>query len=288
LTAKILDGLSAAAFLQSDVKRAVSQIQTEGIRPCLATILVGDDPSSAIYVGNKQKAAETVGILTRDHKLSSKCTQNELLELVKALNQDTEVHGILIQLPLPSHLDEFSVFTVLDPRKDVDCLTPYNSGLLINQKATLKPCTPTGIMALLNFHEIDLESLDITIINRSKLVGKPLVFLLLEKNATVTICHSKTKLLSEKIKNADVVISAVGNRKDFVVRADMVKPGSIIVDVGITRFEGKLVGDVDFENVKEVAAWVTPVPGGVGPMTVSMLLKNTVTASSLCKDLIYP
>ena len=286
MTAKILNGLAAAARVQANVQSSVSKLREAGIEPCLATILVGNDPSSAIYVRNKQKAAEAAGILTRDHKVSSGCTQAELQELVKRLNRDSTVNGILIQLPLPSHLDEFSILGVLDPLKDVDCLTPYNAGLLMSGKATLKPCTPSGILALLDFHNIDISSLDVTIINRGPLVGKPLVFLLLERNATVTICHSKTKGLNEKIKGADVLISAVGNRKDFVITSNMVKFGSIIIDVGITRFEGKLAGDVDFQNVKEVAEWITPVPGGVGPMTISMLLANTVAASTLCKAVI--
>ncbi len=251
-------------------------------------MLVGNDTSSAIYVRNKQKAAEIVGISTQDHKLSAECTQNELLGLVKKLNQDSKVHGILIQLPLPSQLDEFSILNELHPHKDVDCLTPYNAGLLMNGKATLKPCTPSGIIELLNFYNIDMESLDVTIINRSSLVGKPLVFLALGRNATVTVCHSKTRTLNEKTKNADVLISAVGNRKGFIIKSDMVKPGSVIIDVGITRFEGKLVGDVDFEDVKEVASWITPVPGGVGPMTILMLLKNTVAASWLNKGVLSP
>ena len=286
MTAKILNGLAAATHLQSNVKENVIKLRETGIEPCLATVLVGNDPSSAIYVRNKQKAAAAAGILTRDHKVSSGCTQEELQELIKTLNQDAAVNGILIQLPLPSHLDEFSVLGVLDPAKDVDCLTPYNSGLLMCGRATLKPCTPSGILALLNFYGIDINSLDVTIINRGPLVGKPLVFLLLERNATVTICHSKTKALNQKIKTADVLISAVGNRNDFVVTSNIVKPGAIIIDVGITRVEGKLAGDVDFENVKEVAEWITPVPGGVGPMTISMLLENTVAASSKSKGVV--
>jgi methylenetetrahydrofolate dehydrogenase (NADP+)/methenyltetrahydrofolate cyclohydrolase len=276
----VLDGLAAAAYVRWNVKSAAIQLQSEGINPCLATVLVGDDPSSMLYVRNKQKAAAAAGILTQDHKLSSSCTQRELIELIETLNSDLEVHGILIQLPLPSQIDEFSVFSILNPVKDVDGLTPYNAGMLVSGKAILKPCTPSGIVELLDFNKIEISGKDSLIVNRSTLVGKPLAFLLLERDATVIICHSKTKMLKEKLKSADMVVTAVGNREHFFLTADMIKPNSVIVDVGINRYRGKLSGDVDFENVKEKASWITPVPGGVGPMTISMLLKNTITAAS--------
>jgi methylenetetrahydrofolate dehydrogenase (NADP+) / methenyltetrahydrofolate cyclohydrolase len=285
LTARILDGLAAAASLRSNVKRAASQLRSEGIKPCLATVLVGDEPSSAIYVRNKHKAAAAIGILTRDYKLPSSCTQRELLELIETLNRDTEVHGILIQLPLPTQINEFLILSILNPVKDVDGLTPYNAGMLMSGKAILKPCTPAGIVELLDFNKVDISGVDSVIVNRSTLVGKPLAFLLLERDATVTVCHSKTKMLVDKLKTADVLITAVGNREHFVLTADMIKPHAVVIDVGISRYDGKLAGDVDFENVKEKASWITPVPGGVGPMTISMLLKNTITAASLKKEM---
>ena len=276
----MLDGLAASSYVRSNVKSAAIQLQNEGIKPCLATVLVGDDPSSMLYVRNKQKAAAAAGILTQDHKLSSSCTQRELIELIETLNSDLEVHGILIQLPLPSQINEFSVFSILNPIKDVDGLTPYSAGMLVSGKALLKPCTPSGIVELLDFNKIEISGMDSLIVNRSTLVGKPLAFLLLERDATVIICHSKTKMLKEKLRTADIVVTAVGNREHFFLTADMIKPHSVIVDVGINRYRGKLTGDVDFENVREKASWITPVPGGVGPMTISMLLKNTITAAS--------
>ena len=281
----MLDGLAAAACLQSNVKRAASQLRSGGTNPCLATVLVGDNESSALYVRNKHKAAAMAGIMTRDNKLPSSCSQGELIELIETLNRDSEVHGILVQLPLPPQINEFLIFSILNPLKDVDGLTPYNAGMLAGGRAILKPCTPAGILELLDFYKVEISGMDSVIVNRSTLVGKPLAFLLLERDATVTLCHSKTKMLVEKLKTADVVITAVGNRERFVLTADMVKPHSVIIDVGITRHGGKLAGDVDFENVKEKASWITPVPGGVGPMTVSMLLKNTITAASLKQEL---
>jgi methylenetetrahydrofolate dehydrogenase (NADP+)/methenyltetrahydrofolate cyclohydrolase len=285
LTARMLDGLAAAAFLRSNIKRAVSQLQRGGINPCLATVLVGDDPSSALYVRNKHKVAASVGILTRDNKLPSSCTQQELIKLIETLNRDSEVHGILVQLPLPQQINEFLILSILNPIKDVDGLTPYNAGMLVSGRAILKPCTPAGILELLDFYKIEISGMDSIIVNRSTLVGKPLAFLLLERDATVTVCHSKTKMLVEKLKTADLVITAVGDREHFVLTSDMVKPRTIIIDVGITRQGGMLAGDVDFENVKEKASWITPVPGGVGPMTVSILLKNTITAASLKQEM---
>lgn len=280
----MLDGLAAAAYLQSNVKRAASELRSGGINPCLATVLVGDDQSSALYVRNKHKAAAAAGIMTRDNKLPSSCTQRELIELIETLNRDSEVHGILVQLPLPPQINEFLIFNILNPMKDVDGLTPYNAGMLMCGRAILKPCTPAGILELLDFYKVELSGMDSIIVNRSTLVGKPLAFLLLERDATVTLSHSRTKMLVEKLKTANIVITAVGNREHFVLTEEMVRPSSIIIDVGISRHGGKLAGDVDFENVKEKASWITPVPGGVGPMTVSMLLKNTITAASLRQE----
>jgi methylenetetrahydrofolate dehydrogenase (NADP+)/methenyltetrahydrofolate cyclohydrolase len=207
------------------------------------------------------------------------------LELVQLLNHDPEIHGILVQLPLPKHIDELEIITSLSPLKDVDGLTPYNAGMLQSGMGLLKPCTPSGIIELLDYYKIDISGMDAVIVNRSNLVGKPLALLLLERNATVTICHSKTKELKEKLRNADLVVTAVGNRQRFTLTGDMIKEGAVVIDVGTARLNNKLVGDADFESVKQKASWVTPVPGGVGLMTRAMLLKNTVTAASIAKEM---
>jgi methylenetetrahydrofolate dehydrogenase (NADP+)/methenyltetrahydrofolate cyclohydrolase len=229
--------------------------------------------------------AKEVGIATRDHRLASAFTEAELIELIQLLNRDTDIHGILVQLPLPPHINEFHVINALNPIKDVDGLTPYNSGMLQNGMALLKPCTPSGIMEMLDYYKIDPAGKDAIIINRSNLVGKPLAFMLLERNATVTICHSKTRDLVDKLTRADMIVSAVGNRERFTLGAAMIREGAVIIDVGTAKLNGKLVGDVDFGSVKEKAAWVSPVPGGVGLMTRAMLLKNTVTAAAVAKEM---
>jgi methylenetetrahydrofolate dehydrogenase (NADP+)/methenyltetrahydrofolate cyclohydrolase len=270
-----------SADIKSRVMRAVRELKAVGVQPCLATVLVGDDPASATYVESKHKDAKEVGIITRDHRLAATFKQNELVELVQLLNNDPEVHGILVQLPLPSHIHEFDILTSLNPLKDVDGLTPYNIGMLQSGNAALKPCTPSGIMELLDYYKIDVSGMDVVIVNRSNLVGKPLLTLMLERDATVTICHSKTKDLNEKLRRADLVVTAVGNRQRFTLTANMVKGDVVIIDVGIARLNGRLTGDLDFESVKQKASWITPVPGGVGLMTRAMLLKNTVTAASL-------
>lgn len=281
MTAKILDGLAAAAHLKARSKNSADELIKKGIGPCLATVLVGDDQSSAVYVRNKQKAASEVGIVTRDHKLSSSCSEAELIELIQLLNRDKQIHGILVQLPLPPQIDRFLILRLIDPKKDVDGLTPYNAGLLMTNNAVLKPCTPAGIIELLDYNEVGISGKDAIIINRSALVGKPLGFLFLERDATVTICHSRTRSLTEKLERADILVTAVGNRHEFLLTAEMIKPDSVIIDVGISKHNGRITGDVDFESVKEKASWITPVPGGVGPMTISMLLKNTITAASI-------
>ena len=281
MVARIIDGKVVSADIKSRVMRAVRELKALGVQPCLATVLVGDDPASATYVESKHKDAKEVGIITRDHSLAVTFKQNELVELVQLLNNDPEVHGILVQLPLPSHIDEFDILTSLNPLKDVDGLTPYNIGMLQSGNAALKPCTPSGIMELLDYYKIDVSGMDVVVVNRSNLVGKPLLTLMLERDATVTICHSKTKDLNEKLHRADLVVTAVGNRQRFTLTANMVKEDVVIVDVGIARLNGRLTGDLDFESVKQKASWITPVPGGVGLMTRAMLLKNTVTAASL-------
>ena len=281
MVARIIDGKVVSADIKSRVMMAVRELKAVGVQPCLATVLVGEDPASATYVESKHKDAKEVGIITRDHRLAATFKQNELVELVQLLNNDPEVHGILVQLPLPSHIHEFDILTSLNPLKDVDGLTPYNIGMLQSGNAALKPCTPSGIMELLDYYKIDVSGTDVVIVNRSNLVGKPLLTLMLERDATVTICHSKTKDLNEKLRRADLVVTAVGNRQRFTLTANMVKEDVVIIDVGIARLNGRLTGDLDFESVKQKASWITPVPGGVGLMTRAMLLKNTVTAASL-------
>jgi methylenetetrahydrofolate dehydrogenase (NADP+)/methenyltetrahydrofolate cyclohydrolase len=285
LGARILDGKVVSADVKARVKVAVDQLRANGVQPCLATVLVGEDPASAMYVASKQKDAKEVGIITRDHRVDSNFKQLELVELVQLLNRDASVHGVLVQLPLPSHINEFQVMNSLTPIKDVDGLTPYNAGMLQNGKAHLKPCTPSGIMEILDYYDIDPSGKDAVIINRSNLVGKPLALMLLERDATVTVCHSRTRDLGAKLNDADIVISAVGNRERFTLTGDMIRDGAIVVDVGTAKLNGRLTGDADFESVKQKASWISPVPGGVGLMTRAMLLKNTVSAASVSSEM---
>ncbi len=285
MTGKKIDGLEVAKSVKERVKKAVSELKIQGVEPCLATILVGDNPASATYVKNKHKACSEVGILTKDHKPSATISQEEMNDLIDSLNNDRAVHGILVQLPLPKHLDEFTTTSRIFPTKDVDGLTPHNVGLLSMGKAVLKACTPSGIMEMFDYYNIDLTGKNIVMINRSNLVGKPLYHMLLEKNATVITCHSKTKNLRDICQLGDIIISAVGNRTKFVLTPEMIKNGAIVIDVGTSHHDGKLVGDADFDKIIEKASYATPVPGGVGPMTVAMLLKNTITAASLSKGL---
>lgn len=281
MTGVRIDGVIIAKAVKDRIKQAVNELKAQGTNPCLATILIGDNPASATYVRNKHKACEEVGILTRDHKLGANIVQPELNEIIDKLNADDSVHGILIQLPLPKQLDEFTTTSRILPIKDVDGLTPHNAGLLAMKKAVLVACTPSGVMEMFDYHGIDLEGKNIVLINRSNLVGKPLYHLLLEKNATVLTCHSKTKNLKEMCQSADIIITAVGDRNKFTLTPEMIKEGAIVIDVAISRFNEKLVGDSDFDQIIQKASFATPVPGGVGPMTVAMLLKNTVTAASM-------
>ncbi|HKX80894.1 MAG TPA: bifunctional 5,10-methylenetetrahydrofolate dehydrogenase/5,10-methenyltetrahydrofolate cyclohydrolase, partial [Nitrososphaera sp.] len=283
--AQIIDGKVVSADVKARVKKAVSELNESGVHPCLATVLVGDDPASATYVSGKQNDAKEVGISTRDHRLGTKFKQSELIELVTLLNNDPEIHGILVQLPLPPQIEEFHVINSLNPIKDVDGLTPYNAGMLQNGKAILKPCTPSGIIEMMDFYQIEIPGKDAVIVNRSNLVGKPLALMLLERDATVTVCHSRTRNLAAKLSAADLVITAVGNRERFTLTGEMIKEGAVVIDVGTARVAGKLTGDADFESVKSKASWITPVPGGVGLMTRAMLLKNTVSAASLSKGM---
>lgn len=262
------------------VRKKVSTLASQGIKPCLATVLVGNNQASATYVKNKQIAASGVGILTRDYKFPQDIIQEELSKTIQELNHDENVHGILIQLPLPDQI-ETSITNLVRHEKDVDGLTSYNLGLLLKASPKLVPCTPLGILELLDFYNIDVKGMDVAIINRSNLVGKPLGFLLMDRDATVTFFHSKSKGMQDKLRNFDCIITAVGDRQKFILTGNMVKENAIIFDVGITRINGKIHGDVDFKSVSEKAAYITPVPGGVGPMTVTMLLKNTVHAASI-------
>jgi len=281
-----IDGIEVSNAVKEILKSAVEKLNSEDVIPCLATVLVGDDPASATYVKNKHNACEKVGIKTKDQKLSADTTQKELDKIIDNLNNDNEVHGILVQLPLPDQLNEFATISRISPIKDVDSLTPQNVGLLSIGKSILKPCTPSGIMEMFYYYKINLEGKNVVMINRSNLIGKPLYHLLLQNNATVITCHSKTKNLNEYCKNADVIITAVGDRAKFKLTSDMIKQDAIVIDVAISRYEGKLIGDTDYDDIIQKASWITPVPGGVGPMTVAMLLKNTVTAASLSKEIV--
>jgi len=286
LAGQKIDGIAVANSVKDRARAVAEALRSEGITPCLATVLVGENPASTTYVNNKQKACSEVGIETKDHKLPESFSQQEMNSLIDLLNKDETVHGILIQLPLPKQLDAFSTTSRISPIKDIDGLTPYNIGLLASGRAVLKPCTPSGIMELFDYYKIDLSGKNVVIVNRSHLVGKPLYHLMLEKNATVTTCHSKTKNLKQHCLDADIIVTAIGDRAKFTLTADMISDGAIVIDVGISRQDGKLVGDVDYENVIKKASFATPVPGGVGPMTVAMLLKNTVTAASISKGFV--
>ncbi len=286
MTGQKIDGIEVSKEVKEILKRAVQKLKSEGLQPCLATILVGNDPASMTYVRNKHKACESVGIKTKDYNLSNTASQEELDKVIDDLNNDREVHGILVQLPLPRQLNEFTTISRILPIKDVDGLTPQNVGLLSMGKSILKACTPSGIMEMFYYYKINLEGKNIVMINRSNLIGKPLYNLLLQNNATVITCHSKTKNLKEYCQNADIIITAVGDRTKFKLTSDMIKQGAIVIDVAISRHNGKLVGDTDYDDIIQRASWATPVPGGVGPMTVAMLLKNTVTAASLNKEIV--
>lgn len=279
-----MDGILVADEIKSRVAAAVDELLRGGISPCLATVLVGDDPASATYVKNKHTACKKANILTKDHRLESSVTQKELNSVIDELNSDPTVHGILVQLPLSEQLDEFATTSRIVPTKDVDGLHPYNVGMLAINRAILAACTPSGIMTLLEYYNIDPSSKRAVIINRSNLIGKPLAYLLTAHNATVTICHSKTPDIASYTTKADIVISGVGNRSKFTLTPDMISEGTVVIDAAIQRHNYKLVGDSDYDSMIERASYLTPVPGGVGPMTVAMLLKNTVTAASLVRN----
>jgi methylenetetrahydrofolate dehydrogenase (NADP+)/methenyltetrahydrofolate cyclohydrolase len=278
-----MDGRILAQKVRSKVKEQVEVLKPSNIEPFLATILVGDNPASKTYLKNKHAACLEVGIRSHNIELSSTTTQLELEHSIKSLNEDAKVTGILLQLPLPRGLDEVTAISAIGPGKDVDGLTPYNMGLLVQKTAKLVACTPSGVMALLRYYGVRIAGSHAVIINRSKLVGRPLSQLLLNEDATVTVCHSKTRDLKEICRTADILITGIGHRSEFTVSSDMMRPGAAIVDVGTSVVNGKLMGDVDFEAATKLASYVTPVPGGVGPMTIAMLLYNTMVAASLQK-----
>lgn len=274
MNAKIIDGKSISAAVKEQVR---AEIERDGLKVGLAVVIVGDDPASRVYVNNKKKACELCGIKSFEYALPADCSEEELLELVDTLNNDSAVNGILVQLPLPSHLDEKRVIERISPLKDVDAFHESNVGKIMIGNYSFLPCTPAGCMELIHSTGIEVAGKECVVIGRSNIVGKPMAMLLLHENGTVTVCHSKTKNLAEVCRRADILVAAVG--KPNFVTADMVKEGAVVIDVGINRLEnGKLCGDVKFDEASEKAGWITPVPGGVGPMTIAMLMRNTVTA----------
>ena len=278
MTAKIIDGKAIAKEMRGDLAKQVVELTKQGRQPGLAVVLVGDDPASAVYVRSKKRACEEVGINSVIHRLPGETTQAELLSLVEELNQDPKIHGILVQLPLPQGLNEEIVINAISPKKDVDGFHPINVGNLhIGQKGFV-PCTPAGVVELVKRTEVPIAGKNVVVLGRSNIVGKPVASLFLRENATVTICHSRTQDVAAECRRADILIAAVGKPK--LVQKDWVKPGAVVIDVGINRVDGEIVGDVDFEQVHEVAGAITPVPGGVGPMTIAMLLKATVDTAS--------
>jgi methylenetetrahydrofolate dehydrogenase (NADP+)/methenyltetrahydrofolate cyclohydrolase len=274
---KIIDGKVISASVKERVKAEVEALKAQGVTTGLAVIIVGEDPASKVYVANKKKACEALGIISEEYALPETTTQEELLSLIDTLNNKKSINGILCQLPLPKHLDEQAVINAILPEKDVDAFHPANVGKIMLGDYDFVPCTPAGIMEMLAYENIDITGKTCVVIGRSNIVGKPMGMLLLHKNGTVTICHSKTNDLASVCKEADILVAAVGI-PNFVT-ADMVKDGAVVIDVGINRVDGKLVGDVNFAEVKDKCAAITPVPGGVGPMTIAMLMQNTLTAA---------
>lgn len=283
---KVISGKEVSQNVKMRVAEEVEELKKQGVEPCLAVILVGEDPASKVYVNNKKKACEFCGIRSLEYILPEDTKQEELNGLVKKLNADKSVNGILCQLPLPKHLDEKEVLNLISPEKDVDAFHPENVGHIMIGDFNFLPCTPAGIMEMLKSENISLDGKHCVIIGRSNIVGKPMAMLMLKENATVTVCHSHTQSLTEIVKQADVIVAAVGRPK--FVTADMVKDGAVIIDVGINRGEdGKLCGDVDFDACREKSSYITPVPGGVGPMTIATLMQNTITAAKIQnKDLL--
>jgi methylenetetrahydrofolate dehydrogenase (NADP+)/methenyltetrahydrofolate cyclohydrolase len=280
VAARVIDGKAVAAAVRERVKVDVAAYTEEtGRTPGLATVLVGEDPASEVYVGMKRRNSEEVGMRSIHHEPEASIREEELLGLVRELNEDDEVDGILVQLPLPAQIEENAIVAAIDPRKDVDGLTPVNAGLLAHGAPGLVPCTPAGVMELLAHEGVELEGAEAVVVGRSKLVGVPVARLLLQANATVTICHSRSRDLDATCARADVLVAAVGVPR--LLGSKAIKPGAVVIDVGVNRLEEGLVGDVDYEAAAEVAAAITPVPGGVGPMTIAMLLSNTLQAAGM-------
>ena len=288
MTAKIIDGKQVAEDLRAELKATTAKLKKEGIVPGLGVILVGDDPASRSYVTAKEHACENIGIYSDDNRLPADTSEKDLLALVEKMNKDPKINGILVQLPLPKHIDESKVLLAIDPSKDVDGFHPMNIGKMVAGEKAFLPCTPHGIIKLLERSGVKTEGAEVVVVGRSNIVGKPIANMLIQKsptgNATVTVCHTKTKNLAEHVRRADIIIAAAG--RPNTVTADMVKDGAVVIDVGVNRVEDaskkngyRLVGDVDFEAVKEKASLITPVPGGVGPMTITMLLYNTVESA---------
>jgi methylenetetrahydrofolate dehydrogenase (NADP+)/methenyltetrahydrofolate cyclohydrolase len=288
MTAQIIDGKQVAAEMRAELKEKVAELKTQGVTPGLAVVLVGEDPASKSYVTAKERACEEIGIFSDDNRLPAETTEEGLLALVEKLNKDSKINGILVQLPLPKHIDEDKVLLAIDPAKDVDGFHPVNVGKMVVGQDAYLPCTPHGIIQLLIRSKVQLEGAEVVIVGRSNIVGKPIANMLIQKaptgNATVTVCHTRTKNMAEHVKRADIIIAAAGWPN--TITADMVKDGAVVIDVGVNRVEDatkkngyRLVGDVDFEGVKEKASLITPVPGGVGPMTITMLLYNTVQSA---------
>ncbi|AQT68649.1 Bifunctional protein FolD protein [Anaerohalosphaera lusitana] len=293
MTAQIIDGKQIASQMREEIKTKAAELTEKGVQPGLAVILVGEDPASQSYVRAKEKACENCGIYSSDNRLSADTTEEELLALIDNFNKDPKIHGILVQLPLPKHIDEGKVLLAIDPNKDVDGFHPVNVGKMVVGEKAFLPCTPHGIIQLLVRSGVQLEGAEVVVVGRSNIVGKPIANMLIQKsdtgNATVTVCHTRTKNMADHIKRADIVIAAAGGPN--TVTADMVKEGAAIIDVGVNRVPDdtkkkgyRLVGDVDFECVKEKAGFITPVPGGVGPMTITMLLYNTVESAQRVAD----
>jgi len=285
MPAQIIDGKKVAAEIKENLKKEIEELKSKGIHPGLAVVLVGENPASVKYVSNKEKTCESLGIKSLGHKLPESTSQEELLKLIDQLNNDPQVHGILVQLPLPKHLNEKEIMYRIAPEKDVDGFGPHSLGKLMLDEPGFIPCTPHGAIKMLEAYGVDPAGKHAVVIGRSIIVGKPLAFLLLRKNATVTMCHSKTPDLKAECLKADILCVAVGKAK--LVKGDWIKEGAAVIDIGINvTEEGKLVGDVDFESAKEKAGWITPVPGGAGPMTIAMLMYNTVLAAKMQAGLV--
>lgn len=284
MTAIVLDGKAMAEEIQKEIAQDVAQFTTErGVKPCLAAVLVGQNPASQVYVRNKRRACDRVGMQSQLHELSAETPQADLLTLVDRLNRDPAVHGILVQLPLPKAIDENCVLHAVNPLKDVDAFHPENVGRIVQGRPRFLPCTPQGIQQLLIRRKIPIAGAHVVVLGRSDIVGKPMAVMLMQRgaggDATVTVCHSRTRNLPEVTRQADILIVAIGQAR--FLKAEMVKPGAAVIDVGINRVDGGLVGDVDFDAVKEVAGQITPVPGGIGPLTITMLMQNTLAAAKL-------